>query len=350
MHAIDAVTVDERGLGEHGQTGRGETVVHDQVWLVADEARDAVAVDEAGARVHPVGGVADDPGERVAVEELIQVHHAEHGVLRLADGNVAPANGREGWLCGAKRIEGGVLVADDDAIGDASRRGLEADLPVDVVGVEEGLVDAGGLRGHEIIAHVRGPVLVVEVGDKDAAREECRAALDFNACRVGDVVAFAFEPADHVVVAVEEAASAVPAGVGTVEGDLARLHSAGGVPVVEALATPVVVGLVSGERELKDDVGGGGVIAEHEEDVLGRAGAGDQLGEIHAANPIRRWLERVGDLPVGLGQAGGGVRGGDRLIEAGQRQDGLHEAGAGTAVPAHAVDLDVVGGGRGADA
>ena len=289
--------------------------------------------------------VRHDPGERCPEGEEVLVHHAEDRVLGLVDRCVAPTHGGERRLRSADRVQGEVLVGHDHPVGDPGGGWLEADLPVDVVGVEEGAVEAGGLRCQPVVAHVRGPVLVVEVGDEDLpAGEHGRALLDVDAGRVGDVVALAFQPADHVVVTVEEIAGAVPARVGAVERDLVGALAVRGAPVVEALAAPDVVGLIGREGDLEDEIGRGAVVPQDEDDVVGGSRAGDQLGQIDAADPIRPGGQGVTDGPVGLHRAGDRVRCGDRLVDAGEAHDRFHETGAGAAVPAHAVDLNVVAG------
>ena len=167
-----------------------------------------------------------------------------------------------------------------------------------------------------------------------------------HATHVRDVVALLLQEADHVVVPAEEVARPVPVlvAVGPVEGDLHRRLAVGAVVVVEALPPPVVVGLVGVDRQLVDDVGRRPVLAPHEDDVGHRAVLGRQLRQVDPARPAALRLQRVGHAPLARHHAGRGIGRRDRLALAHQVGHLQHQRGARPAVPAHAVDVQRVGG------
>src|SRR5580704_12683639 len=76
---------------------------------------------------------------------------------------VVPVYRHEVRLSCVKRIEGTVLVANYFVI-----ILLESDLPPTYVPTQEGDVSTGGREGLDIVAHLRGPVLVVTHADQES--------------------------------------------------------------------------------------------------------------------------------------------------------------------------------------
>src|SRR5581483_3070926 len=124
---------------------------------------------------------------------------------------------------------------------------------------------------------------------------------------------------------------------------------AAGVEGVEALATPVVVGLVGRDGQLIDQRRRAAVVTHDEDHVADIAAGRRHLDQVNSRGPRRRRLQRVGDGPVRGDHAGGWVRRRHGLVLAGQVGDGTHQRRAGAGVPADAVDVEVVVGLRGAD-
>ena len=94
---------------------------------------------------------------------------------------------------GGRRILGGVLVADLQAIG-ADRGRLQSDLAVAGVGAEEGQVDAAGVGRGRALAHGRGPVLVVAQAEEAAVvGEELGPRVEVDVGPVGQVQPEAFD-------------------------------------------------------------------------------------------------------------------------------------------------------------
>ena len=305
---------------------------------------------KSGPRVDPTRAVGHHVRRVFAPARLARVLDAHQGLLRTVHRCASPVH-RGSWTL--HRIDTGVLVADHHAVGDAARRDVEPNLPVDGIRAEESQVHArvsGVLGGVE---HRLRPVLVVPDGKERPAVQQ-RAAIEvrIDIGRVGDVVAGSLGPADEVDIPVEELRGAV-VGVGPIKGHFhsphRTRHSVGPITVVlvETLARPVVIGIVViglvGRHRLLIEKGGRPAVPDHEDDVVLIARRIGEQRQVDAARPVAGDGQGITGRPVTGDQPGGRIGRTGGLRDPGKRAGVESEATAEAAVPAHPINVDGVG-------
>jgi hypothetical protein len=195
------------------------------------------------------------------------------------------------------------------------------------------------------------PVLVVAVDDDEPVLEQLVGILvDVDVGRVRDVVALAFEEAHELDSPGEE----LPLRAGcprTVERDVGR----GAVAAVriEALASPRVVRLPGVHGRDDEDLGADGRLRLHdEEDAARRAAVNrDEPGRVVPARPVLADGDGVRHRPRRAHFSGDRIGCGPRLSRTLRRRraarEAFDQAAAGASVPAEAIDVHAVRGGRG---
>src|SRR5689334_16392717 len=109
--------------------------------------------------------------------------------------------------------------------------------------------------------------------------EQIRVCVEIDTGSIANVVSAFLKKADHVVIAIKEAAGATPCRVWAVEGDLDRGNAIERVELVETCAAPVIVRLIGRDRHLVEDVRRRLVGADNESNVADRTIRRDQLGK-----------------------------------------------------------------------
>ena len=187
--------------------------------------------------------------------------------------------------------------------------------------------------------------------------EERRVGVQVDVGPVGHVEAEALHLVEHRELVAEEVGGALRPGlwVGPVEGDGARpvgevLPAAGLHAVVQRVAPPEVVGLPGGDAVLQHVGGRRGVVAHAQRDVLLLARVADQLQEVHARRPGLVDAQRHGGLPGARNRADGAAEEHRGCLALAADLLGAGDQPAAEAlVVAHAIGLDVEGGGGGVD-
>ena len=179
------------------------------------------------------------------------------------------------------------------------------------------------------------------------------APVRVDAGGVRDVVAVALKEADHRELVGEDEVPAPRGRAAGVERPVVRhlVRPPGRRSPVQAVAAPGVVGLPGGVRGLEQHLGGAGVVADHEHDVVLLAVVGPgQQGEVDPGHPAGGDGEAGRDLPVAaVDQAGGLLQQAVALDPGGGGHGDRHPPGAVAAVVAHPVDVDRVRRGVGPD-
>ena len=143
-----------------------------------------------------------------------------------------------------------------------------ADLPVDLVGAEEGQVHTGIPGGCNRIAPSLRPVLVVSDRHVNLmVPDQPGVALYVDGRHVADIVAIALEPADHRVLGVEQIVFQLRSAgrEGAVIAELLRHRRAGAA--VGVVAAIWIVGLPGGVGGLEQQVRVAGIIPHDERDM-----------------------------------------------------------------------------------
>ncbi len=322
----------------------------------SDDSRHRVAVLEPGSGVHPVLAVVHDVGRplgdrrpRDRAGEL----HANQRLFRTVQQRIAPEDRLQRRV--GDRVDAGVLIGDEDAVGNVGARRLEPRLPVHGVSAEEAEVDAGIACGEDVVVHLFRVVRVVSHRQEAAMRQEplaVRVRVDVG--RVGYVVPFLLQPAHEFNLVGHEVVAVAVVRVRTIERHLRRGGAAShrvrtvALVVVEALASQtvvriVVVRLIRGDRLLVEQIGHAVVVANGEHGVVAVALGIRQEGEIDSGRPRVLRRQRVGRRPAALDQSGRGVRRTGCLPDAAEGAGVGHQASAQALIPADPVDVDGVG-------
>ena len=316
--------------------------------------------DDAGQRlVHGDAGAGEDPVPRV--DDRHGRVRTDVGVLGADDGLLGPRHrprrpigrhlGRIDAPQGVFFHEVG-LVTDLVAVG-PERGILQADVPVDGVGAQEGDVDTGvhglvGCRPHHL-----GPVLVVpEAHQAFVVRQQRRLLVQVDVRRVGDVESEALgQEEEGELVADEIGRSPGRPVVGTVIRHHSRARRRRARADVERAPAPRVVRLRRGDRAHDHERRVAGVVA-HDEWHVAVGAPGDlahHLEEVVARRPVRRDGHREGRLPTALDHVRRRRHRGGRLRLPRQSRRGPDQSAARAPVVPGPVELDVIGERPGVD-
>ena len=180
---------------------------------------------------------------------------------------------------------------------------LVAYLPVNIVGRKIGKVFSRIAIANHMVEHFHRVIFIVEVGEQHfAIHHQIRVSMHIFAGDVGNVVAVLLQPPDHVEVAAVKMTGAVILLVRAVIRYLEGTPTVG-IVIVEALATPVVVGLPRCGRHHIHQIRRLAVIPHHKWDIRHVVTVRVlQPDEVDAAYPVIRHIQRVRDRPVRIRQ------------------------------------------------